>query len=31
MEITAYKPYIDAEFESLMERIYPPRYKLKYF
>lgn len=25
MEITAYKPYIDAEFESLMERIYPPR------
>ncbi|KAJ6327933.1 hypothetical protein OIU77_009751 [Salix suchowensis] len=25
MEITAYQPCIDAEFESLIERIYPPR------
>ncbi|XP_059293484.1 ACT domain-containing protein ACR1 [Lycium ferocissimum] len=25
MEITAYKPYGDTEFESLIERIHPPR------
>ncbi|KAJ0097242.1 hypothetical protein Patl1_28484 [Pistacia atlantica] len=25
MEIIPYKPYIDPEFESLIERIYPPR------
>lgn len=26
MEISAYKPYGDPEFESLIERIHPPRF-----